>query len=62
MTPEKVVEILNAHGTQVTIDEAKVILVYLTQVAELDVSEFIERQKEKKLSIMPDARKVVSNK
>ncbi len=50
MTPEKVVEILKAHGTPVNIDEAKVILIYLTQLAELEVSDFIRAEKEKKFS------------
>jgi hypothetical protein len=50
MTPEKVVEILKAHGTLVTIDEAKVILIYLTQLAEFEVSDFIRLEKEKKFS------------
>jgi hypothetical protein len=50
MTPEKVLEILKAHGTEVTIEEAKAILVYLTQLAELEVSDFIKREKEKKFS------------
>ena len=49
MTPDKVVEILKANGTQVTIEEAKVILNYLMRVAELEVSEFLELEKEKKL-------------
>ena len=50
MTPEKVMEILKAHGTLVTIEEAKVILTYLTRLAELEVSEFIRAEKEKKFS------------
>ena len=47
MTPDKIVEILHAHGTQVTFDEAKVILIYLTRAAELEVSEFIKQENEK---------------
>ena len=50
MTPEKVVEILKTHGTPVTIDEAKVILAHLTRLAELEVSDFIRVEKEKKFS------------
>jgi hypothetical protein len=50
MTPEKVMEILQAHGTQVTVDEAKIILVYLTELAKLEVADFIGREKEKKFS------------
>ena len=42
MTPEKVLEILKAHGTHVTIEEAKIILIYLTQLAEAEVSEYIK--------------------
>jgi len=46
-------EILQAHGTLVTIGEAKVILVYLTEMANREVAEFIRLEKEKKFS--PDS-------
>ena len=50
MTHEKVMEILKAHGTLVSIEEAKVILNYLTRLAEIEVFDFIRLEKEKKFS------------
>ena len=42
MTPEKVLEILKAHGTHVTLEEAKIILLYLSQLAETEISDYIK--------------------
>jgi DNA-binding transcriptional regulator YhcF (GntR family) len=58
MTTEKVVEILKAHGTIVSMDEAKTIVAYLTELAKLEVDEFIKYQKENKFS--PSEEKIIS--
>ncbi len=58
MSPENVIEILRGHGTIVTPEEAKIILVYLTELAKLEVDEIIRRGKEEKFS--PHGQKIIS--
>lgn len=46
ITPEKAVEILQEHGTIVTIEEAKLILEFMYKFAILAVNQIVKNKKE----------------
>lgn len=45
ITPQKVVEILQKHGTIVTLEEAKIILEFMYKVGKLAVNQIVEGNK-----------------
>jgi hypothetical protein len=42
MSPERVVEVLKEHGTVVTVEEAKIILEFMINLAQLNLSQTLE--------------------
>jgi len=42
ITPEKAMEMLNAEGMKVTLEEAREILLFLRKMAHIAVSKFLE--------------------
>lgn len=43
VTPEKIVEILGKHGTHVTIEEAKIILKFMYNLANIAINTYLGR-------------------
>ena len=41
LTPEKVVKILEKHGTKVTLEEAKTILIFMKKLARITVNQYL---------------------
>lgn len=41
LTPEKVVQILKKHGTEVSIEEAAIIINYINEIARIAVSQYL---------------------
>lgn len=46
LTPEKAVKILRKHGTDITIQEAEQILEFLRMLADIQVAQWLRKQKE----------------
>ena len=46
ITPEKVVEILKEHGTIVTVEEANIILPFMTNLATITLEQIFEQENE----------------
>lgn len=41
ITPENVIKILEKHGTKVTLEEAKIILLFMRKLAKMTVNEYL---------------------
>ncbi|MGE4513016.1 MAG: hypothetical protein AB7E26_04260 [Chryseobacterium sp.] len=46
LTPEKVVSILEKHGTKVSIEEAEIILLFMRKVADVAVNQYLSVAKD----------------
>ncbi|WPO91752.1 hypothetical protein [Chryseobacterium sp. HR92] len=46
LTPEKVVSILEKHGTKVSIEEAEIILLFMRKVADVAVNQYLSVKKD----------------
>lgn len=44
VTPEKVIKILEKHGTKVTLEEAKIILEFMRKLARITVNQYLRER------------------